>query len=107
MARRLEEFKMIPLDSELYGNAQINIGIILKREGKIAQAIEVMERAIRNNRDMPGLYVYLSSLYEEDKKLSSAEGNIKGRPFCIASRASTFIIVSVSSMKRQTAFTRA
>jgi tetratricopeptide (TPR) repeat protein len=72
-AKALEEFKMIPLGSELYGNAQINIGIILKREGKVAQAIEVMERAVRNNRDMPGLYVYLSSLYEEDKKLSSAE----------------------------------
>jgi len=69
----LDAFKMIPPDSELYGNAQINIGLILKKEGKIAEAIEVMEKAVRTNRDMPGLYVYLSSLYEDDKKLSSAE----------------------------------
>jgi tetratricopeptide (TPR) repeat protein len=75
--KAIEGFKMIPLDSELYGNAQINMGIILKREGKIAEAIGSMKRAIRNNRDMPGLYVYLSSLYEEDKKLSSAEEILK------------------------------
>ena len=75
--KALEEFKKIPQDSALYGNAQINIGIILNKEGKIAQAIDVMEKAIRNNRDMPGLYVYLSSLYEEDKKLPSAEGILK------------------------------
>ncbi|MGZ3579862.1 MAG: tetratricopeptide repeat protein, partial [Syntrophales bacterium] len=75
--KAIEGFKMIPPDSELYGNAQINMGIILKREGRVAEAIELMERAIRNNRDMPELYIYLSSLYEEDKKLSSAEGILK------------------------------
>ncbi len=81
--KAIEEFKMIPMDSELYGNAQINIGIILKREGKIAQAIEAMEKAIHINRDMPGLYVYLSSLYEEDKKLSSAERILKEGLFAL------------------------
>ena len=75
--KAIEGFKMIPPDSELYGNAQINIGLILKKDGRIAEAIEVMEKAVRTNRDMPGLYVYLSSLYEEDKKLSSAEGILK------------------------------
>jgi len=73
----IDQFNMIPVESELYGNAQMNIGVILKREGKIDEAIAVMTRAIKNNNKMPGPYVFLSSLYEEKKKLSSAEDILK------------------------------
>ena len=61
----IDQIKMIPMDSELYGNSQIGIGVILKKEGKIDEATAVLTRAIQNNKKKPELYVYLSSLYEE------------------------------------------
>ena len=73
----IEEFKIIPVDSELYGNAQIQIGMILKKGGKIDEAIAVMKRAINSNRQISGLYAYLATLHEENKKLLPAEETLK------------------------------
>jgi tetratricopeptide (TPR) repeat protein len=73
----IEEFKMIPVDSELYGNAQIQIGMILKKGGKIDEAIAVMKRAINTNRRISELYAYLATLYEDNKKLLPAEETLK------------------------------
>jgi tetratricopeptide (TPR) repeat protein len=76
-SQAIEEFKKIPVHSEFYENAQIQIAMILKKEGKIDEAIALLQNAIKNNKKMPGLYVYLSSLHEENKKLSSAEEILK------------------------------
>ena len=68
----LEEFKKITADSDLYGSALIRIGVILKGEGKIDEAIAVIREAINNKKEWPELYFFLSFLYEEEKKLSAA-----------------------------------
>jgi tetratricopeptide (TPR) repeat protein len=67
----------IPTNSDLYGSAQIRLAMILKKEGKTREAIANLEEAVKVKREVPGLYVVLSSLYEEEKDLPSAERILK------------------------------
>jgi tetratricopeptide (TPR) repeat protein len=72
-----EEFSRIPPDTEFYINAQMHLGMILKSEGKIDAAVAVINKAILNSKGSPGLYIFLSSLYEENKNIESAEETLK------------------------------
>jgi tetratricopeptide (TPR) repeat protein len=58
-------------------SARIRIAMILKKEGKLREAIAVLEQVARVKRDVPGIYVVLSSLYEEDKDQAGAERILK------------------------------
>lgn len=63
----------IPASSEYFGSAQIRIGMILKKRHEVDKAVDSLRRAIGKKKDIPGLYAYLASLYEEGKKYSEAE----------------------------------
>ena len=67
----------IPANSDLYGTAQIRLAMILKKEGKTREAIANLEKAVKVKREVPGLYVILSSLYEEEKDIPGAERILK------------------------------
>ena len=72
-----EEYRRISPKSELYANAHVRIGMILKNDGKITEAISVLQEAISRKKDQFSFYLYLSSLYEEKKDLPGAENILK------------------------------
>lgn len=69
----MEEFQKIPADSELYDDALIHMATILKKTGKPEQAIAMITEGIKESDKEPGLYAFLSSLYQDEKKLKEAE----------------------------------
>ena len=68
-----EEYRNISISSELYVNAQIRAGMILKKENKITEAITLIKGSIKKKNDQVPFYIYLSSLYEEAKNTVEAE----------------------------------
>lgn len=71
------EYQKISPIFELYANAQIHAAMILKKQGRLADAIGIMTRAILMKNDQPVLYLYLSSLYEDKKDLATAEKMVR------------------------------
>jgi len=76
-APALAIMEKIPPTSDLYSSARIRIAMIRKKEGKISDAIIVLEQAIKVKRDVPGFYVVLSSLYEDQQDRVGAERILK------------------------------
>jgi tetratricopeptide (TPR) repeat protein len=72
-AKALETLRGIPASAEQFGNAQIRIGMILKKQQRATEAVDSLLQAIRKRGDVPGLYAYLASIYEEGKKYAAAE----------------------------------
>jgi tetratricopeptide (TPR) repeat protein len=68
-----EEYQNISISSELYVNSQIRAGMILKKEGKISEAINLIKEVIKKKKDQVPLYLFLSSLYEDAKDSVAAE----------------------------------
>lgn len=61
---------------ELYANAQIHAAMILKKLGRLDEAVSVLVQALEKKNDQAELYLYLSSLYEDGKDLAAAEKTI-------------------------------
>jgi tetratricopeptide (TPR) repeat protein len=61
---------------ELYASAQVHAAMILKKEGKLDDAIGLITRSIQKKADQALQYLYLSSLYEEKKDLAAAEKTV-------------------------------
>ena len=76
LGKAVELLKTIPPSSELYGNARIRIGMILKKQDRLGEAIRLTEEAIAAKKE-PGLYVFLSALQEENKDSAAAEKTLK------------------------------
>jgi tetratricopeptide (TPR) repeat protein len=51
--------------------------MILKKERKADEAIALIEKVLMNKKDAPGLYIFLSSLYEDGKKYEKTEETLK------------------------------
>ena len=73
----MEEYQNISISSELYANSQIRAGMILKKEGKISEAINLIKEAIKKKNDQVPFYLFLSSLYEEAKDIVAAENILR------------------------------
>jgi tetratricopeptide (TPR) repeat protein len=73
----LETLRKIPASSEHFGNARIRIGMILKKQQRATEAVDSLLQAIGKKKDVPGLYAFLASIYEEEKKFSAAEDLIR------------------------------
>lgn len=73
----LIEYQKISPAFELYANAQIHAAMILKKEGRLADAIAATSRAIQKKNDQAVLYLYLASLYEDQKDLTAAEKTVR------------------------------
>lgn len=67
------EYQKVSPTFDLFSNAQIHTAMILKKEGKPAEAVAVMNRAVVRKSDDAVLYLYLSSLNEDLKDLPAAE----------------------------------
>ncbi len=70
------EYQKISTVFELYANAQIHTAMIFKKEGRLDDAILVLTQAIQKKNDQAILYLYLSSLYEEQKNFAVAEKTV-------------------------------
>ncbi|HOX14673.1 MAG TPA: tetratricopeptide repeat protein [Smithellaceae bacterium] len=70
------EYQKISTVFELYANAQIHTAMIFKKEGRLDDAILVLTQAIQKKNDQAILYLYLSSLYEEQKNFTVAEKTV-------------------------------
>jgi tetratricopeptide (TPR) repeat protein len=73
----LETLRGIPASSEYFGGAQIRIGMILNKQQRTTEAVDSLLQAIGKKKDAPGLYAFLASIYEEEKKYSAAEELIR------------------------------
>lgn len=69
----LDLFAGITPDSEFYVSARTHAATILKKEGRADEAVKFVREAIAVKQDAPGLYLYLSSLYDEKKDHAQAE----------------------------------
>ncbi|HPC85017.1 MAG TPA: tetratricopeptide repeat protein [Smithellaceae bacterium] len=75
--KALVEYQKISPKFELYANAQIQAAKLMKMEGDSTGAVGVIRRAIGQRKDQAVLYLYLSSLYEENKDMAAAERTVR------------------------------
>jgi len=73
----LAEYQKISPTFELFPNAQIHAAMILRKEGRLPDAISIISLAISKKNDQAVLYLYLSSLYEDKKDMAAAEKTIR------------------------------
>jgi tetratricopeptide (TPR) repeat protein len=73
----LQEFALIPEDSDLYVNSRIHMGFILKEDGRIGEAIEMLTNCIDTKGTEDELFGFLAALYEENNQLHRAEDILK------------------------------
>ena len=71
-----DEYQKISPGFELFANARIHAAMILKKEGRLTEAIGVMTQSILLKDDQAVSYLYLSSLYEDAKNLAAAEKTV-------------------------------
>jgi len=69
----LEEYRKVSAYSELFVNARIQMALILKKDGQLPEAIDVIKDSMARKKDQVPFYIYLSSLYDENKDLAAAE----------------------------------
>jgi pentatricopeptide repeat protein len=72
-AEALEILDQIAPDSEFYVNARIHAATILKKEGNADEAVKTVRKAVSYKKDAPALYLFLASLYDENKDYASVE----------------------------------
>ncbi len=69
--------KQVKPGSKFYQNAAIRISLLYRDEGKIGEAINFLENAIKNIPDKPETMLYLGSFYEEKEEFDNAEKVLK------------------------------
>jgi len=67
-----DEFGKIDEDSDLYSTARMQMGLILKDDGYLDEAIDLIRDAVEKKGDDEALYIFLISLYEEKGQLDQA-----------------------------------
>jgi tetratricopeptide (TPR) repeat protein len=75
--KAMETLRGVSPASEHFANAQIRIGMILKKQKKVNEAVDSLLIAIRKKKDAPGLYAYLAYLHEDQKEFKAAEEIIR------------------------------
>jgi len=70
------QFDMIPPLSKLYGNARIQMGLILKESGRLTEATDLINNAIIQKKDAL-FYGFLASLHETAGDMKTAEETLR------------------------------
>jgi tetratricopeptide (TPR) repeat protein len=73
----LQEFAGIPEDSDFYVNSRLHMSFILKEDGRIEEAIELLNNSIDTKGSEDELFGFLAALYEENNQLHRAEEILK------------------------------
>jgi len=76
--KAFETFKAIPQDSDLYTSTRTHMALILKGDGRVPEAINLIREAIVTKKeDAADLYGLLASLYDGSNELDVAEKTLK------------------------------
>ncbi len=67
-----DEFGKIDEESDLYSTARMQMGLILKDDGYLDEAIDLIRDAVEKKGDDESLYIFLISLHEEKEQLDQA-----------------------------------
>src|SRR5262249_52946343 len=70
--RAIAEFGRIPASSEYYVDARIQRAYLLQKSGRLPQAVDEIEEALKERPENPELIGYLAALYRERKDLKGA-----------------------------------
>ncbi|MBS1969260.1 MAG: tetratricopeptide repeat protein [Bdellovibrionales bacterium] len=63
--KAVAQFKKIPAASQFYGEAMVHTAYIMKNKGRVSEAIEVVEGALKERKDQAQLYAMYASLLDE------------------------------------------
>jgi Flp pilus assembly protein TadD len=74
--KAFDEFKTVSQDSELYPSAITHMALILKDDGRVKEAIELIREAVAGKRGEADLYGLLASLYDTDNQIDLAENTL-------------------------------
>ncbi|HET57955.1 MAG TPA: tetratricopeptide repeat protein [Deltaproteobacteria bacterium] len=69
----LEEFGRITPSSSVFAPSRIQMSLILNLEGKTAEAVRIIDKAIVAKNDEPDLYLVLASLHEDTGDIDRSE----------------------------------
>ncbi|HOG17232.1 MAG TPA: tetratricopeptide repeat protein [Syntrophales bacterium] len=75
--KALDEYRRIPHEFDLYVNAQIHAAMLLKKLGRLPEAISGLQAALLLKRDAADLYLFLSNLQEDGKNVTAAEETLQ------------------------------
>ena len=67
--KAIEHFNMVPVKSNFYKDARINMAQYHVLHKNHAEAVRAIESAIKERKDEPDLYLYMAALLEPDQKM--------------------------------------
>jgi tetratricopeptide (TPR) repeat protein len=68
----VQEFMAVPMDSKLYEDAILHATYLLKGDRQQAKARQIIDEAIAKRPKVASFHIFLASLEEDEKRLSSA-----------------------------------
>jgi tetratricopeptide (TPR) repeat protein len=72
--KAIAQFKKIPSSSQFFGESMVHTAYILKNKGRSAEALEVIENALKDRKDQAQLYAMYASLMDEKGDYKKALG---------------------------------
>lgn len=63
--KSISQFKKIPASSQFYGEAVVHSAYMMKSKGRLNEAIEMIETALKERKDQAQLYAMYASLMDE------------------------------------------
>jgi tetratricopeptide (TPR) repeat protein len=73
----ISAFKKIPPESTLFADSRRNIALILRKQNKMGEAIQILEESIQAKPDEGDLYMILAAVYEKENQLERALSTLK------------------------------
>jgi tetratricopeptide (TPR) repeat protein len=70
--KAIAHFKKIPSSSQYFGEAMVHTAYMLKNKGKLSDAIETIETALKDRKDQSQLYAMYASLMDENGEYTKA-----------------------------------
>ncbi len=74
----ISHYKKIPPSSTYFPEAVVHSAHMMKTAGKMDQAVEMLEKAIKQQDDVPQLYAYYATLLDEKKSFKKAVQMLTG-----------------------------
>lgn len=70
----IEQFKLIPVQSQFYGEAMLHAAYLLKQIGQKEEALSLVTASLQKRKDVPQLYALYASLLDEKGDFKKAAG---------------------------------
>jgi tetratricopeptide (TPR) repeat protein len=73
----VESLKKVRAESRLFGDSRLHVAYLLKREGRLQDAVSLLEESIQASPRTVGFYVFRANLAEELNDLKGAVGSLE------------------------------